>query len=260
MKIFESHAHYDDRAYNRDRAEILTEIHEAGVSHIVNCASSWKSVAQTIELTQKYPFIYGALGIHPGDGRDYNDEVEKRLKELLQLERIVAVGEIGLDYHWESNPPKEWQKEILLRQFDLARAVDKPVILHVREAYGDMMEILRENTDLSCVLHSFSGSVEIAKEAVAAGHYLGISGVSTFKNAKRLPDVIKETPIEFLLTETDAPYLTPVPYRGKRNRSDYINYIIPVIAELKGMDLDETARILYNNSLRFFRLEEEKSR
>lgn len=252
MNLFDTHAHYDDSAYDQDRDELLRAIHEGGVSHIVNCASSWASVEKTVALTQQYPFIHGALGIHPSDGRDYNDEVESALRHLLKSDGIVAVGEIGLDYYWAENPPREWQKEILLRQFDLARAAEKPVILHVREAYGDMMEILRANRDLRGVLHSFSGSPEIAREAVDLGFYLGIGGVSTFKNARKLPEVIEATPIEHLLTETDAPYLTPVPYRGKRNRSDYIAYIIPVIARIKGLEEEETARILYENACRFF--------
>lgn len=252
MKIIDTHAHYDDDAYAQDREAILTEINQNGVTHIVNCASSYPSIQRTLDLTREKTYVYAALGIHPSDGRDYNDEVEAELRELLKSDKVVAVGEIGLDYYWPENPSRDWQKAILLRQFDLARKAHKPVILHVREAYGDMLEILRSNHDLSGVLHSFSGSPEIAKEAVSLGFYLGIGGVSTFKNAKRLPEVIKETPIEFLLTETDAPYLTPVPYRGKRNRSDYITYVISAIAHLKGMDPAEAGRILYENALRFF--------
>lgn len=256
MKLFDSHAHYDDEAYDGDRAELLAAIRAAGVSHIVNCASSWASVATTLQLTREHPFIYSALGIHPSNGLDYTDAVEEQLRTLLQDDRAVAVGEIGLDYYWEDNPSREWQQQILLRQFDLAREAGKPVILHVREAYGDMMDILRGNRDLRAVLHSFSGSPEIAGEAVAMGFHLGIGGVATFKNAKKLPDVIRETPIEFLLTETDAPYLTPVPFRGKRNRSDYITYVVAAIARFKEMDPEEAAEILHQNSLRFFGLED----
>ena len=252
MKIIDTHAHYDDAAYAQDRSTILSEINQNGVTHIVNCASSYSSLQTTLELTREKAFVYGALGIHPSDGRDYNDEVEAELRELLKEDKVVAVGEIGLDYYWPENPSRDWQKEILLRQFDLARVAQKPVILHVRDAYGDMIDILRTNHDLSGILHAFSGSPEIAKEAVSLGFYLGVGGVSTFKNAKRLPEVIKETPIEFLLTETDAPYLTPVPYRGKRNRSDYISYVITAIAGLKGMDPFETERILYQNAIKFF--------
>lgn len=254
MKIIDTHAHYDDTAYEDDRSELLQEIRQNNVTHIVNCASNRVSIIQTLDLTRRFPGFYAALGIHPSDGDDYTDEVEAQIRELLKDERAVAVGEIGLDYYWEKNPSREWQKEILLRQFGLAREAKKPVILHVREAYGDIMEILRENRDLKGVLHSFSGSPEVAEEAVALGFYLGIGGVATFKNAKKLPDVIRQTPIEFLLTETDAPYLTPVPYRGKRNRSDYIRYVIEAVASIKGMDPEEAGRRLYENGLRFFGL------
>lgn len=252
MKIFDTHAHYDDEAYEEDRPVVLSEIHRQGVTHVVNCASSWASVERTLHLAQEYPFVYAALGIHPSDGRDYTDEVEQRLRELLRHDRVVAVGEIGLDYYWEDNPSREWQKEILVRQFELAREAAKPVILHVRDAYGDIMDLLEQHRDLKFVLHSFSGSPEIAELAVRQGIFLGIGGVATFKNAKTLPEVIRETPLEYLLTETDAPYLTPVPYRGKRNRSDYIPYVIEAIAAIKGLAVDETARILHDNALRFF--------
>ena len=252
MNIIDTHAHYDDSAYDEDRISVLEDINRSGVTHIVNCASSYASVHTTLDLAHSQKYIYGALGIHPQDGLDYTDEVEAELKELLQDDRVVAVGEIGLDYYWEENPPRAWQKEILLRQFDLARGCGKPVILHVRDAYGDMMDILRTNHDVKGVLHSFSGSPEIAREAISLGFYLGIGGVSTFKNAKKLPEVILETPIERLLTETDAPYLTPVPYRGKRNRSDYIEYVIRAIAGIKGLSPEETETILYENAVKFF--------
>lgn len=252
MKIIDTHAHYDDEAYAEDRGAILTDLNRTGVTHIVNCASSHASVHTTLALAKNYGHVYAALGIHPSDGRDYTDDVEAELKALLADDRVVAVGEIGLDYYWEENPSREWQKEILLRQFDLARGFHKPVILHVREAYGDMLDILRKNSDLPGVLHAFSGSPEIAREAVGLGFYLGVGGVSTFKNAKRLPEVIKETPLEFLLTETDAPYLSPVPYRGKRNRSDYISFVIAAIAQIKGLEPAETEAVLYQNALNFF--------
>lgn len=252
MQIIDTHAHYDDEAYREDGPELLTELNGLGVSHIVNCASDHGSIARTLALTEAFPHVYGALGIHPQNGFDYSDAVEEELKRLLTRDKIVAVGEIGLDYYWAENPPKEVQLEILLRQLDIARTLRKPVILHVREAYGDMMEVLRAHRDLKCVLHSFSGSPEIAREAVELGFYLGIGGVATFKNARKLPEVIRETPLERLLTETDAPYLTPVPFRGRRNRSDHIRLVIDRIAELKGLSPEETGRVLYHNALDFF--------
>lgn len=252
MQIIDTHAHYDDDAYQEDGAELLGELQAGGVTHIVNCASDYGSIARTLKLTEEFPHVYAALGIHPQNGFDYSDEVEAELKHLLRRDKVVAVGEIGLDYYWAENPPRAVQKEILLRQLGVARELDKPVILHVREAYGDMMDVLRANSDLKAVLHSFSGSPEIGREAVELGFYLGIGGVATFKNAKKLPEVIKETPLERLLTETDAPYLTPAPFRGRRNRSDHISFVIEKIAEFKGLSTAKTSEALYQNALRFF--------
>lgn len=252
MLIIDTHAHYDDDAYREDGGELLSELQRSGVTHIVNCASDYGSIARTLELTEVFPHVYGALGIHPQNGFEYSDKVEEELKQLLKRDKVVAVGEIGLDYYWAENPPGEVQKEILTRQMNIARELNKPVILHVREAYGDMMDVLRANSDLKCVLHSFSGSPEIAREAVKLGFYLGIGGVATFTNARKLPEVIQETPLERLLTETDAPYLTPVPFRGKRNRSDHIQYVIEKIAEIRGTGVEETGRALYENAISFF--------
>lgn len=254
MKIIDTHAHYDDEAFDEDRASLMAKMQENGVEKIICCASNWASVEKIQGLLAEYPHLVAALGIHPSDGRDYTDEVEAELYNLLKKDRVVAVGEIGLDYYWEENPSKEWQKETLLRQFDLAREVQKPVILHVRDAHGDIIKILRQQKGLSGVIHSFSGSVETAKEAVKMGYYLGIGGVSTFKNAKALPQVIEEIPLEFLLTETDAPYLTPVPFRGKRNQSDYIRYVIEVIARIKNIPKEECSEILRANAIRLFGL------
>lgn len=254
MKIFDSHAHYDDERYDDIRDELIKELEDNGVTHIVNCGASYKGLKDSLSLSEKYPLIYAAIGIHPSDALDYTEEVESEMKTLLKKEKVVAVGEIGLDYYWEENPSKEIQMEVLNKQYDLAREFNKPVILHVRDAYGDMMDFLRKNNDVKAVLHSFSGSPEIAEEAIKLGYYIGVGGVLTFKNAKKLPEIIKEIPLERILTETDAPYLTAVPHRGKTNRSDYISYVIERIAQIKEIPLDYAIDVLHKNSMEFFNI------
>lgn len=257
MKIFDTHAHYDDEQYDEDREETLRLLKQGGVTHVVNCASSEKSLQTTLDLAHHHPFVYAALGIHPSDADDYTPAVEERLRQLLKDPKVLAVGEIGLDYYWDENPPKAQQQQVLLRQLDLARQAKKPVILHVREAYGDMLTILKSQQDVSGVLHSFSGSLQTAQEVLAMGYYLGIGGVATFKNAKKLPEVIRQAPLDRLITETDAPYLTPAPHRGKRNRSDYISWVIRAIAAFREEEEEAVAKALYANALRFFGLPQE---
>lgn len=254
MKIFDSHAHYDDDRYDGIREELMEEMEKNGVDHIVNCGSSREGMRKSIELSREFPIIYAAVGIHPSNADEYTSDTEKELKEFLKDGKTVAVGEIGLDYYWEDNPSKELQMEVLKSQVNIARDAGKPVIYHIRDAYGDMMDFLRKNSDVPGVLHSFSGSPETAGEVVSLGYYLGVGGVVTFKNAKKLPEVIFQTPIDRLLTETDAPYLTPVPYRGKTNRSDFISYVVDAVASIKGLGKEETAEILYENSMKFFGL------
>ncbi len=257
MKIFDTHAHYDDDSYDEDKAQLFNEMEDKGVKHIINCGSTLRGMRQSYQLAQDYPFVHAALGIHPSNGHEWNDAVEEELRRLLANDKVVAVGEIGLDYYWEdTNPSHEAQQEILARQYELARAAQKPVILHIRDAYGDMADFLRRNQDVPAVLHSYSGSLEIAREMTGYGFMLGIGGVVTFKNARKLVEVVQEIPIEFLLTETDAPYLTADPFRGKRNRSDYIKYVIKKIAMIKGLDETETAEILYDNAMRFFKVKD----
>jgi len=237
--IFDSHAHYDDEQFDEDRDALLQEMKENGVGAILNMSSSYASVKKTVALTKKYDFIYGAVGIHPEHADEFTEDVKKELHEILQGEKFVAVGEVGLDYYWASNPPKEVQKRALIAQYELARSLDLPIILHDRESHEDILKIAKENQDVVSVFHAYSGSVEMAREIVKIGGYIGVSGVLTFKNARKLPDVVQEVPMERLLIETDAPYMAPVPYRGKRNRSDYLYGVAEKIAELKGMTREE---------------------
>ena len=235
--IFDTHAHYDDEAFDDDREEVLKQIQEAGVVGVLNCACSKKSLTTTNDLTLKYDFIYGALGIHPSDAYDFNNEVKNEIIEKVKAnKKILAIGEIGLDYYWEENPDRETQKRVFREQMKLAEELGLPVVIHDRDAHNDTLEILKEFPNVTGTVHCFSGSVEFAKECIKLGYYIGITGVVTFKNAKKIVEVVKEIPIEKLLVETDCPYMAPVPNRGKRNKSDYIEHIIRQIAQIKNID------------------------
>ncbi|GAB6168634.1 TatD family hydrolase [Clostridium carnis] len=246
--IFDTHAHYDDEAFDEDREEVFKEIKENGVIGILNCASSYKSLKTTDELTKNNDFIYGALGIHPENANEYSNEVRKEIIEFINNnKKILAIGEIGLDYYWDENPPKEVQKQVFREQMKLASELKLPVVIHDRDAHGDTLEILKEFKEVKGIVHCFSGSVEFAKECVKLGYYIGVTGVVTFKNAKKIVDVVREIPIEKLLVETDCPYMAPVPNRGKRNKSDYIRHIIEQIAEIKELTPKEVNTVVNDN-------------
>lgn len=235
--IFDTHAHYDSDSFDEDRDDVLKQIKESGVAFILNCASDYSSIEKTNSLTKKYDFIYGALGIHPSDANDFNDDVKFEIVDFIKSnEKILAIGEIGLDYYWEGNPDKEVQKDVFRAQMKLAEDLKLPVVIHDRDAHGDTLEIMKEFPNVKGIVHCFSGSVEFARECVKLGYYIGITGVVTFKNAKKIADVVKDVPLEKLLVETDAPYMAPVPNRGKRNKSDYICHIIEQIAQIKEID------------------------
>ncbi|MGB4588909.1 MAG: TatD family hydrolase [Clostridiaceae bacterium] len=237
--IFDSHAHYDDEQFDEDREILILEMKQNGVGGILNMSSDYASMKKTVELTKKYSFIYGALGIHPENADEYNEVVKNEMIQYLKDDKMKAIGEVGLDYYWDSNPPKEVQIAVLKDQYEIARSLELPIILHDREAHEDIMKIAKAYKDVVSVFHSFSGSVEMAREIIKIGGYIGISGVLTFKNARKLPDVVKEIPLDRLLIETDAPYMAPVPYRGKRNRSDYLYAVADKIAEIKEISRDE---------------------
>jgi TatD DNase family protein len=253
--IFDSHAHYDDEQFDEDRDTLLEELKQNGVGGILNMSSDYASIKRTVDLTKKYDFIYGAIGIHPENADEYCEAVKEEILFLLKDEKMKAVGEVGLDYYWESNPPKELQQKVLREQYEIAKSLGLPVILHDREAHEDILKIAKEYRDVTSVFHSFSGSVEMAREIVKLGGYLGISGVLTFKNARKLPEVVKEIPLDRLLIETDAPYMAPVPYRGKRNRSDYLLGVVERIAEIKGISVEEVLLATSSNARRLLKLE-----
>ena len=246
--IYDTHAHYDDNSFDEDRENILSEIKSNGVALILNCASSYESIEKTYNLTIDNDFIYGALGIHPENADEFNDTVESEIINLINKnEKILAIGEIGLDYYWDENPSKEVQKEVFRRQMKLAEKLNLPVVIHDRDAHSDTLEILKEFPNVKGILHCFSGSVEFAMECIKLGYYIGIGGVVTFKNAKKVVEVVSKIPREKILVETDAPYMSPVPNRGKRNKSDYIAYIIEQIAEIRQLEPKEVNLAVNDN-------------
>ncbi len=248
--IFDSHAHFDDSRFDGDRDELLKALYETqGVTGIINCGSDYDSSVFSLELAKKHSFVYAAVGYHP----EYVSTAEpdlNALSELLKKGGAVAVGEIGLDYYW--NPEQaEKQKRFFKEQIALSFKYNLPVIVHDRDAHADTLEILKELKPKG-VLHCFSGSVETAKEIVDLGMYIGIGGVLTFKNAKKLPDVVKEIPIDRILLETDAPYMAPEPFRGKTNHSGLIIYVAKKIAEIKNLTVEEVLSITKTNAEKLF--------
>ena len=250
--IFDSHAHYDSSKFNEDREELLSSMQENGIGTIVNCGASWKSVTAVVELAEKYPFIYAAVGLHPDEVGDLNEERFAFLREQCKKEKVVAVGEIGLDYYWD-NESHETQKEWFVKQLNLARELDLPVIIHSRDAAEDTLKIMKEyGKGLRGVIHCFSYSKELAEEYVKMGFYIGIGGVVTFKNGKKLKEIAAAIPLDRILLETDCPYLAPEPHRGKRNSSLYIPYIAEEIANLKGITYEEVVAQTEENAVKLF--------
>ena len=247
--IFDSHAHYDDGAFDADREEILSQCINQGIGHIVNVSSSLESVKTTLSLAEKYPFIYAAVGIHPDEAGQLNEESFAWLKEQCRNPKTVAVGEIGLDYYWDKEN-HETQKYWFERQIELAKELELPIIVHSREACADTLEQIRKahTEKLKGVIHCFSYSPEVAQEYVEMGYYIGVGGVVTFKNARKLKEVVDVLPVERILLETDCPYLAPVPNRGKRNSSLNLPYVAAAVAELKGLTPEEVIRITDENA------------
>lgn len=253
LRIFETHSHYYDESFSEDRDEVIKKQFDNGVEKILNCAVDIDSCKKTIEIIDKYDFVYGACGIHPSYSKYYYKiNYEDDLYRFHKHHKILAVGEIGLDYYYDDD--KEIQKDIFKNQLIIAKQLDKPVIIHCRDAHEDTFNIIKEFMPIRGVIHCFSGSLETAKNWIKLGFYLGISGISTFKNAVKIVQVIKEIPIEYLLTETDCPYLSPVPFRGKRNESINIKYVIKKIAEVKNEDFYKIGDTLYKNALKFLSL------
>lgn len=247
--MFDSHAHYDDRAFDLDRDEVIEKIKNEGVKRVLNCASSIESCYTTIELTKKYDFFYGAVGVHPEFSKDLNINL---IGDLTKEGKIVAIGEIGLDYYW--NYDRTLQMKAFKEQLDLARQLDLPVVIHNREAHDDTLRVLKDFKGIRGVLHCYSGSLEFAREFIKLGFYLGFTGVVTFKNAKKAVEVVREIPLEYLFVETDCPYMAPHPHRGERNDSSYLKYIIEKIAEIKGKTFDDVNKATFKNASELFKI------
>lgn len=251
MKIIDSHVHLNLEQFDSDREEVFKRIEE-NLDFVVNIGFNLESSEKSVEYADKYPFIYAVIGFHPDEIEGYSDEAEKRLEELAKNPKVLAIGEIGLDYHWMTRP-KEEQFKIFRKQLELARRVNKPVVIHTREAMEDTINILNEYPDIKGILHCYPGSVESAKKMIDR-FYLGIGGVLTFKNAKKLVEVVKQIPIENLVIETDCPYMAPTPYRGQRNEPIYTEEVAKKIAELKNMSYDDVVRITNENTRKVFEM------
>ena len=251
--IFDTHAHYDDEAFDEDRDEVLTSLRERGVGTVVNVSASMEGSRRSVSLSEEYEFVYSAVGVHPDEVGELREEDMEWMREQLQKPKVVAVGEIGLDYYWDKEG-HDLQKKWFLRQLKLAKELKKPVIIHSREAAADTMELLKANYhgEMPMVMHCYSYSMEMAREYRKMGLYLGIGGVLTFKNAKKLKETVLESPMEYLLLETDCPYLAPVPNRGKRNDSGMLKYVVQELAALKGITPEEVIRITEENARRFY--------
>ncbi len=254
--IFDTHAHYDSEAFDEDREAVMETLRAQNI-YAVNVGAALQGARDSVSLASRYPFIFAAAGIHPTEREGEMDETLEEIRALCKDPRTVALGEIGLDYYWLPDE-KEEQKRWFAAQLRLSRELDLPIIVHCRDAVQDTLDLVRRGHGGSTggIIHAFSGSVEIAREYVKMGYYLGVGGVLTFKNGRVLREVVSEMPLERLVTETDCPYLTPVPYRGKRNWSGNISLVIDEIARIKGTDRQETEDILWENAIAAYRLRE----
>lgn len=256
--IFDTHAHYDDEAFDADRDVLLESMESNGIGTIVNVCASIDGLEKTIALMEKYPFVYGAIGVHPDDADQMTQETLDKIRTLLQHEKAVAVGEIGLDYYWHKEKEEHLIQQNMFRaQMDIAREEKLPFMIHSREAAEDTLNIVREYMKggmYGGIIHCFSYSKEIAREYLNMGLSLGIGGVVTFQNARKLREVVEYAPMEQIVLETDSPYLAPVPFRGKRNSSRNLSYVVNRIAELKGITPEEVIEITEKNARKLLNL------
>ena len=253
--IFESHAHYDDEAFDTDRDELLPRLRQQGIGYVMNISSDISSVSACIALAEKYPFVYAAAGIHPDDTGELNEDNFEWLKKQCGHKKVLAVGEIGLDYHWHKEEEhRKLQQYWFRRQLALAREEGLPFIIHSREAAADTFTILKEERagEIGGVMHCYSYSAEQAREYVKMGLYIGVGGVVTFKNARKLKEAVEAVPLENILLETDCPYMAPVPYRGKRNCSLYLSHVAEAVAGLKGVSEETVREVTGKNAEKLF--------
>lgn len=252
--IFDTHAHYDDDAFDEDRDDLLNQMHLAGIVGIANMGASLQGVQASQDLAAKYPFVYAGVGVHPDEVGSLNEEKLQWMYGLCKNPKTVTVGEIGLDYHWNVEP-HEVQQKWFIRQLQMAKEVDLPVNIHSRDAAQDTFDIMkREHAGTTGgIIHCYSGSAEMAKEYVKLGYYIGVGGVVTFKNARVLKEVVAAIPLERIVLETDCPYMAPTPYRGKRNSSLNLPLVVSEIAQIRGVSTEEVEAVTYMNAKQIYR-------
>ncbi|MCH5185083.1 MAG: TatD family hydrolase [Oscillospiraceae bacterium] len=249
--IFDTHAHYDDSAFDEDRDDILKQIHAGGVELVMNACADIAGLKTGADLAEKYPFVYISAGVHPHDVSNMTEEDIELIRKAAANKKVRSIGEIGLDYYYD-NSPRELQKKWFLRQTELARELSLPVMIHDRDAHRDTIDILRHAKNEGGVFHCFSGSKETAREALDMDMYIAIGGSVTFKNSKMPKEIAAYIPLDRMVVETDSPYLTPVPHRGKRNYSLYLKYVTETIAQIRGISADEVERATFENGRRLF--------
>lgn len=254
MLLFDTHAHYDDPQFDPDREALLAALPENGVGLVVNPGCDLPTSQKALALAERFPHVYAAVGYHPENCGPYVPEDLDTLRSLAAHPKAVAIGEIGLDYYWEENPPRAFQQQVFRAQLQLAQELELPVIVHDREAHGDSLSIIREFPNLQGVFHCFSGSAEMARELVKLGWMISFTGVLTYKNARKALEAAAAVPLEHLMIETDSPYMSPVPRRGQRNDSRNVSFICQKLAEVKGISPEDCARITMENGKRFFRI------
>ena len=254
--MIDTHAHIDFECYENKIDEILNNAKNNGIEKIIIPGVRPKEYKKIINLIEKYDFLYGAVGVHPSETGEYNEEVRSQILELAKHPKIVAVGEIGLDYYWDKTTI-DAQKKMFIEQINIAKEVGKPILVHDRDAHEDTLTILKETQagDVGVVMHCFSGSVEFAQQCVKEGYYIALGGVVTFKNAKKPKEVAQKIPLEKLLLETDSPYLTPTPYRGQENEPAYVKYVAQEIADLKGISVQEVDMQTTKNADELFKFD-----
>lgn len=253
--FIDSHAHLDDDRFDLDRDILIKNLKDNKIELVLNIGADLETSLASIDLAEKYENIYATVGVHPHSAKYFTEETYEKFKELAAHKKLVAIGEIGLDFYYD-NSPRDVQRQVFRRQLELAKEVNLPVVIHSREATKESFDILKEASKegVKGVLHSFSGSVEIAREYIKLGYYISIGGPVTFKNARVVKEVAKEVPLEYMLIETDCPYLTPEPYRGKRNEPMYVRYAAEKIAEIKGVTLEEVAKATSDNVYKLFNI------
>ena len=257
MELVDTHTHLNDKKFLGKEKETIERAREAGVTRLINFGDTMESSRKAVELAGAFEGVFAGVGIHPEEAFEMSSADDEALAAMTKETRVVAIGEIGLDYYWvKEAEQRQLQRKIFIRQLDLARQLHLPVCIHDREAHGDTLDILKkEGKGLRGVLHCYSGSLEMAREFLKMGFYLGVDGPLTFKNAAKLPEIVRETPLERLLVETDAPYMAPVPMRGKQNEPAFVKFIAKKLSELKGIDLDEIARQTTRNAKELYDLD-----